>query len=45
MDVIVDFVADFVEEEACDAFGWKYGTQVKYVTTAEKIYEKIKTMW
>ena len=48
MDVIVDYVTDFVEEEACDDFGWKYGAQAsvnRYVPTAEKIYEKIKTMW
>ena len=48
MDMIVDYIADFVEEEACDDFGWKYGEQAfgnRYVPTAAKIYERIKTMW
>lgn len=48
MEEIIDFITDFVETEACDDFGWKYGEQAtanRYVPTAEKIYEKLKSMF
>lgn len=45
INVIKDFIADFVEEEACDDFGWKYGEQAgvnRYVSTAENIFDTLK---
>lgn len=48
VELISDFISDFVEVEACDNFGWKYGavaSATRYYPTAENMYDNIKSKW